>query len=63
MTATDIAAATFARIVALQDQVEALADELGKALDENRKLKLLLESNPPAGTRGRLTDGHRKGVG
>jgi hypothetical protein len=42
MTATDIAAETFARIVQLQDQVEALADALGKALDEIGRLRQAL---------------------
>jgi hypothetical protein len=42
MTATDQAAATFARIVQLQDERDRLADELGKALDEIGRLRQAL---------------------
>ena len=51
MSATDQAAATFARIVQLQDdnerlkhEVAATADVLGRVLDENIILKSKLES-------------------
>ena len=51
MTDTDQARAKFERIVQLQDdnerlkhEVAALADALGRVLDENRQLKAALES-------------------
>jgi hypothetical protein len=42
MTATEQAAATFARIVQLQDERDCLADALGHVLDENAALKRIL---------------------